>query len=355
MEYEQQFNTQNQITGNLNFGATPAPPTTGVSTTGMAGGDLPGTTTGTGTTGTGEAAYQRGLGYLGQYAAGESPQQRAIAESYMSSLGARGAAEKEALGQQQAQLGIEGGRASAEQAMLGRDIRGAQADMARDLAAGAQDRAYGAAQQLGAQGLAAANYGQRKAEYGDKKAWDTYEQLLRVGDFDGAANQFEQMHGYRPDVTALKEDRAHMLALQEDELQIGDLKISGMEIGNRAAEFGITDQQMRSGIFAISNGVTDADSLNDMLGTSMTQKEVDNMARIYNLTYKSLANRVGDETASSIKDRINDGWSVDRINDEFPDAEPDAEGIREDLHQHGSLSEQPEQPVDECPDNGYDD
>ena len=108
----------------------------------------------TGTTGLGDQAVAKGLGGLGAIAAGESPVDRTIANRTLGNMSAQQEAERMAAIQAQAQQGVTGPAAQAQQAMLGIAQGSQMGQTAGQLAIGAQERAGGAVRDLATLGQA---------------------------------------------------------------------------------------------------------------------------------------------------------------------------------------------------------
>ena len=205
-----------------------------VTTSNTAAGDVTPTTT---TPTIGESAVARGLGGLEAIAAGESPVDRTIANRTLGNLGAQQEADRMAAIQNQAQQGVTGPAAQAQQAMLGITQGSQMGQVAGELAQGAQERAA-----QGTRDLATIGQAQQAQEFAQGMTQVGF--LVDNGDFRGAAQAFQQLTGNGADMSNAEEMFNEALLSQKAN------RISGM-INNFASMLEYLDEDTAAGVGAL--------------------------------------------------------------------------------------------------------
>ena len=246
------------------------------------------------------------LGAMRAAAAGESPVDRRIANLYLGYLRAGNEAEKASAAHEMAQLGVSPQAAAARMAMLGQRQGSQEAQTAGQLAVQSQERALGAAQQLGRLGMQGAGLEQRKYEFGEemgykrdvlseqerqfnakheedirqfnerqdflrdqeenRELWSQYDALIQAGDYDGAAQVYEQISGQPMDVSTLKDAEERRI---RNELmpQVED-RINNMMAAGRGFQEISNDQETREML---------AEALNEDINSDRIDTELRNL------------------------------------------------------------------------------
>jgi len=188
-------------------GGPPVPPTTE-------------TPTPTGLTGLGDQAVAKGLGGLEAIAAGESPVDRTIANRTLGNLSAQQEAERMAAIQNQAQQGVSGPAAQAQQAMLGISQGSQMGQTAGQLAIGAQERAAGAVRDLLTGGQAQQRFEFEKQKYGDEEFTRMATDISNGMTFEQAKQKYPNLSREDYESTRgtvlFEQDRARLDAARDD-------------------------------------------------------------------------------------------------------------------------------------------
>jgi len=188
-----------------------------VTTSNTAAGDVTPTTT---TPTVGESAVARGLGGLEAIAAGESPVDRTIANRTLGNLGAQQEAERMAAIQAQAQQGVSGPAAQAQQAMLGITQGSQMGQVAGELAQGAQQRAQQAVRDLLAGGQAQQRFEFDKEKYGDEEFTRMATDIANGMTFEQAKQKYPNLSREDYESTRgtvlFEQDRARLEAARDD-------------------------------------------------------------------------------------------------------------------------------------------
>lgn len=223
------------------------------------------------------------LGAMRAAAAGESPVDRRIANLYLGYLRAGNEAEKASAAHEMAQLGVSPQAAAARMAMLGQRQGSQEAQTAGQLAVQSQQRAFDASQQLGTLGMQGAGLEQRKYEFGEemgykrdvlseqerqfnakheedirqfnerqdflrdqeenRELWSQYDALIQAGDYDGAAQVYEQISGQQMDVSTLKD--AEERRIRNELMPQVEGRINNMMAAGRGFQELSNDQETR--------------------------------------------------------------------------------------------------------------
>ena len=181
---------------------------------------LPETPTPTGLTGLGDQAVAKGLGGLEAIAAGESPVDRTIANRTLGNLSAQQEAERMAAIQNQAQQGVSGPAAQAQQAMLGISQGSQMGQTAGQLAIGAQERAAGAVRDLLTGGQAQQRFEFEKQKYGDEEFTRMATDISNGMTFEQAKQKYPNLSREDYESTRgtvlFEQDRARLDAARDD-------------------------------------------------------------------------------------------------------------------------------------------
>jgi hypothetical protein len=240
--------------------------------------------------------YESGIdtGYQGlkDTATGGSDYQRQVAGETLRDYQMRSATE---LGKEQSilsgQTGLTDEAKQARTAELQRDSRMGAASLQADLAAQQKQAAEAANRELISQGVNVANYQQGVRKYEDQMRDTDWNRALLYYDPatpDGLKTlrgmYVQKFGGPAPDLNVLTEERNYARGKREQDIKLGDIGLTSAELDVKAKEYNLTSSKLIDAINAVKSGITDAVQLNGILGTSLSQDQVDNIGRDYKLS-----------------------------------------------------------------------
>lgn len=156
------------------------------------------------------AGAAEGFDFLRAVARGESPALDIAENRALEDMGARQAYEDIAFEQRVAGLDLSPSQQATLRGMHERDQRVKTGTILSDIAEQRGKSAEQAARDLVSQGLTQsrweADFAQRLTEYGDRQGWMQYNELIRTGDFDAAADKYKDITGKDIDLGDLRDE-----------------------------------------------------------------------------------------------------------------------------------------------------
>jgi hypothetical protein len=314
-EMEQQKRIPGMAEGGTYDPLAPTTPTTGIGTT-------PAVTP----TPTPTQDVQTGIGIFRDVASGKSPMTESIYNRTMSKFGGAAEAAIGATKQEAAQAGYGKEAIGAVTQTAIRGMEGERSKLMGEVAGQTQQQMLGAAGSLVNAGASERTYEntQKDAEWNRTLVYtdpSTPEGLKTLQD------AYTRLYGTAaPDFNTLKEERDYARSTREQAVEVGKLGIDAKQIENDAARFKLTTNSMEAVAYMANNGFS-LDAVNAALGTSLTAAEYTELQSSYKYakdtqkidTAKAevqlavLKASVSENMYSQMKDRINEGMSIDEI------------------------------------------
>src|SRR4030043_2276326 len=268
-----------------------------------------------------DRARKAGLEYMTGSLAGTNRAQMLEAQKALSDLSARQQQERSAYEQQLIQQGVD----PAQARVLSQQLRNKQESERNDLQAqygiaGMQAREATAAN-LASTGLSGQQFEEQKAQYGDTEGWRAYEAAIAAGDFETAAKSYKSVTGQDISMDQMKTYQTYLNTKRQQDIASGQLSIDAQGIANEAAKLGVDASRLQAFVNAVNSG-SDLATANSTSGLTLTDAQYAGMRQNYayqqdtqSVTLSRLKNTLGDEQWTSVQTMIDQGASVDQVND----------------------------------------